>query len=103
MNYNQDTLTREAMAKRIQANLFVDLHDAQKSVEVILGCMLDTLNKKKNLKIRSFGTFKVYEKKERIGRNPKTKITVMIPKRFVIRFKASALLKKKIQGCFLNF
>ena len=56
------------------------------------------LIKSENVKISSFGTFKVNKKKERIGRNPKTKIEAMISARKVIKFKPSLELKNKINS-----
>ena len=50
----------------------------------------------KQIKISSFGTFQVKNKKERIGRNPKTKEEAKISSRKVVKFKASSIFKKKI-------
>ena len=52
--------------------------------------------KNKKLKISSFGTFKILNKKERVGRNPKTKERAIISSRKIINFKASSWFKKKI-------
>ena len=54
------------------------------------------LIKNKKVKIAKFGTFSVREKKQRIGRNPKTKESKIISKRNVILFKASKEFKKYI-------
>ena len=51
--------------------------------------ILKKLSKKKNLKIKNFGIFKVLYKKERVGRNPKTKQEYMIPARKIISFVSS--------------
>ena len=48
------------------------------------------------LKISNFGNFIKKNKKQRIGRNPKTKEVKVISSRNIIIFKASNLLKKKI-------
>ena len=45
--------------------------------------------------ISSFGTFQVINKKERIGRNPKTKEEAKISSRKIVRFKPSSIFKKK--------
>ena len=50
----------------------------------------------KEVKISSLGTFKTMNKKERVGRNPKTKIEAKISSRKVVKFKASSFIKKKI-------
>ncbi|PPR46406.1 MAG: Integration host factor subunit alpha [Alphaproteobacteria bacterium MarineAlpha5_Bin9] len=59
--------------------------------EIILGLIKDDY-----VKIHNFGTFKVKSKNSRLGRNPKTKIEVMIPSRKVISFIPSKHLLKKI-------
>ena len=48
------------------------------------------------LKISNFGNFIKKNKKQRIGRNPKTQEVKVISSRNIIIFKASNLLKKKI-------
>ena len=51
-----------------------------------------------DVKISSFGTFIVREKKERIGRNPKTGEEVPISARHVVTFRASNVLKSKVDS-----
>ena len=46
----------------------------------------------KDVKISSFGTFVIRQKKERIGRNPKTKEESIISSCKVVVFKASQKL-----------
>ena len=48
------------------------------------------------LKISNFGNFIKKNKKQRIGRNPKTKEVKVISSRNIINFKPSNLLKKRI-------
>jgi integration host factor subunit alpha len=48
--------------------------------------------------LSSFGTFTVRKKGQRVGRNPKTGIEVPIVPRRVAVFKASAIMKRKIQN-----
>ena len=56
------------------------------------------IKKNNKVKISSFGTFKILNKKERIGRNPKTKEEFNISSRNVITFKASKILLKYINN-----
>lgn len=51
--------------------------------------ILKKLSKKKTLKIKNFGIFKVHYKKERVGRNPKTKQEHMISARKIVSFVSS--------------
>ncbi len=50
----------------------------------------------KKVKIAKFGTFTLRNKKERLGRNPKTKEVKIIDARNVILFKPSKEFKKYI-------
>ena len=53
------------------------------------------------VKLSSFGSFIVRDKGERIGRNPKTGIEVPIEPRRVMVFKASNVLKARLNdGAF---
>ena len=50
------------------------------------------------VKLSSFGTFTVREKSQRIGRNPKTGVEVPIFAHRAVVFRASAIMKQKIQN-----
>ena len=56
--------------------------------------------KTRNLIIKNLGSFKIVFKKERIGRNPKTKEEHIISARKVISFIISQNLSKKIKELF---
>ena len=57
---------------------------------------LQNLKKKIKVKLSLFGAFNIRKKNSRIGRNPKTKETKIINSRYVVTFKSSKLLLKKI-------
>ena len=52
----------------------------------------------KKIKITNFGTFSLREKKDRVGRNPKTKEEKIITKRIVVLFKPSKEFKKSVNS-----
>mgnify|MGYP001215496617 FL=1 len=52
----------------------------------------------KKIKITNFGTFSLREKKDRVGRNPKTKEEKIITKRIVVLFKPSKEFKKFVNS-----
>tara|TARA_Y100000590_G_scaffold346538_1_gene396853 strand:- start:3960 stop:4259 length:300 start_codon:yes stop_codon:yes gene_type:complete len=54
------------------------------------------LIKNGKIKISNFGTFVVLEKKERLGRNPKTKEQAKISARKIVKFIPSDKIKNKI-------
>ena len=65
-------------------------------LEDIFQLILNNLIEHKKLKIAKFGTFELRKKKQRIGRNPKTKESKIISARNVILFKPSKEFKKFI-------
>ena len=60
--------------------------------------IVDSLLENQKVKISNFGTFSIRFKKERIGRNPKTKEIKNISERRVILFKPSKDFKKYINN-----
>ena len=65
-------------------------------LEDILEIILSNIIRHKKVKIAKFGTFTLRNKKQRLGRNPKTKETKIITARNVILFKASKEFKEYI-------
>ena len=60
--------------------------------------MKSTLETGEQVKISRFGTFNVKSKKVRKGRNPQTGETMVITARNVLKFNASPVLKRKVNG-----
>ena len=65
-------------------------------LEDIFELILLNIIKHKKVKIAKFGTLLLRNKKQRLGRNPKTKETKVISERNVILFRPSKELKKYI-------
>jgi integration host factor subunit alpha len=93
-----ETLTRAAIADAIHRRLGLSRAESLEIVESILDHMSDALAKGSNVKISGFGTFLLRDKAERIGRNPKTGVEVPITPRRVLTFRASQMLKDRIEG-----
>ena len=91
-------ITRKKLYNRIHKNLGFSKNIASQIVDDFFELLIDDLIKKKEVKISSFGTFKVIDKKERIGRNPKTKVVAKICARKIVKFKPSLKIKEKINN-----
>jgi len=89
-------LTRKDLSKKIYKTLGFSKNFSLSVVDNLFENLTDEIIKNNILKISSFGTFKVLNKKERIGRNPKTKVETKITERKVVTFKPSLLFKYKI-------
>ena len=91
-------ITRKKLYNRIHKNLGFSKNIASQIVDDFFELLIDELIKNKEVKISSFGTFKVIDKKERIGRNPKTKVVAKICARKIVKFKPSLKTKEKINN-----
>ena len=92
----QKNFTRKNLSNKIYKVLGFSKNFSRKIVDDFFEILISELIKSNRVKISSFGTFKVINKKERIGRNPKTKIEAKISPRKVVKFKPSMLIKEKL-------
>ena len=90
--------TRKDLSNRIYQNLGFSRNFSSTIIDNFFEILIRELLKSNKVKISSFGTFKVINKKERIGRNPKTKVEAIIVPRKVVKFKPSALIKEKLNS-----
>ncbi|MBI1394212.1 MAG: integration host factor subunit alpha [Alphaproteobacteria bacterium] len=92
----ETTLTRADLTDAIYRQLGVSRQESAMFVERIVEEICASLERGEQVKISSFGTFTIREKKMRMGRNPKTGEEVPITPRRVISFRASNVLKDQI-------
>ena len=85
--------TRYDLTNKISKNLGFSKNLSSKIIDDFFESIIDAIIKSNKVKISSFGTFSVLNKKERIGRNPKTKVSATILSRKVVKFKPSNTFK----------
>jgi integration host factor subunit alpha len=88
------------LADLVYKELGISKVEASNFIDDIFDLISFELEKKNKVKIANFGAFNIREKKQRIGRNPKTKEDKVISSRTVITFKPSKILKNKINKVF---
>ena len=88
--------TRKELSNNISKRIGFSKNYSSIIVDDFFETLIHHLVKSKQIKISSFGTFQVKNKKERIGRNPKTKEEAKISSRKVVKFRPSSFFKKKI-------
>lgn len=93
-----ETITRADIAEAVYEDVGLSRHESAAFVDSVLDIMSEELVRSGTVKISSFGSFAVRHKAERIGRNPKTGVEVPISPRKVLVFKASHVLKDRIQA-----
>ncbi len=93
-----ETLTRAELAEIIYNEVGISKPEASEIVDQFFEEIILDLIDGNSVKLTSFGTFSVKHKKERIGRNPKTKEEAVIDARRVISFRASKELKRRVNN-----
>ena len=92
------TITRADLAEAVYEQVGLSRNESSDLVEAVLQEISDALVDEGTVKISSFGSFSVREKGERIGRNPKTGVEVPILPRKVLVFRASHVLRDRINN-----
>jgi integration host factor subunit alpha len=90
------TLTRADLTEAVHDEVGLTRQDCAALVERTLGLMTEALEQGATVKLSGFGVFQVRAKRERVGRNPKTGEAAAIDPRRVIGFRASQVMKARI-------
>lgn len=93
-----ETVTRADLSEAVYQEVGLSRNESADLVESVLSEIADTLTRGETVKISSFGSFSVRQKGQRVGRNPKTGEEVPILPRKVLVFRASNVLKNRING-----
>ena len=90
MNKTQliDAIASEAGLTKVQA---------RQALEAVLTTTMQTLGRGEEVPIVGFGSFKVAERKARLGMNPQTKQKIEIPAARVVRFKPGSELENAVK------
>ena len=70
--------------------------DVRLSADLIQKVIIDSLKKRNRVEIRGFGTFCIRDRKSIRARNPKSGESIELAKRSIPYFRASKLLKQRI-------
>lgn len=89
------TVHKAAIIKNITKESMLSLEDASKLLESFLSSIKDQ-SKENSVKFSGFGSFSFKKTPSRIGRNPKTKDSYIIPLTTKLNFKPSNKTKGKI-------
>ncbi len=93
---NGKTLTRADLAEAVFQKVGLPRNESAEIVELVLREIVSSLERGDPVKLSSFGSFGIRDKGERIGRNPKTGQEVPITPRRVLVFRASNIMKQRI-------
>ena len=90
--------TRKDLSNKIYQKLGFSKNDSSLIIDNFFETLILELLRSNKIKLSSFGSFKIINKKKRIGRNPKTKEEAVILPRKIVKFSPSVLVKQKLNN-----
>jgi len=90
-------MTKRDLAVNIAQKTGITQSLIQKVIDALLGEITEVLARGEGIELRNFGVFKIKNRKERIGRNPRTGETVSIPPKKIVYFKVGKILKERVK------
>ncbi|RMH50325.1 MAG: integration host factor subunit alpha [Zetaproteobacteria bacterium] len=91
-------MTKADIVKAVYRRIGISKSESAQLVDDVLETIRRTLEGGEDVKLSGFGHFALRDKGARIGRNPKTGEEIMISPRRVVTFRASPIMKNRING-----
>ena len=91
------TVTRADLCEAVHQEVGLTRQDCSAMVERTLEMVAESLEAGETVKLSGFGVFQVRAKRARMGRNPKTGEPAEIEPRRVIGFRASQVMKARVE------
>ena len=92
------TITKSDLVNHLHENMGLNKVESKEIVEAFFEEIKNSLANDDEVKISGFGNFKILNKRERPGRNPKTGESAIISARRVVSFKAGQKLRTKVSN-----
>ena len=94
------TVTKAEIIQEVSSAIGLTKLETEAILNAVISKITKSLESKRRVEIRGFGTFGIKKREPRKARNPGTGEVVFLPERYVPVFKPSSLLKKNINDCF---
>ena len=91
-------LTKKDLVNLVYMQIGFSKQISENIIDEFFSLIITNLQKEGKIKISKFGTFSIREKKQRIGRNPKTKEEKKISERKVVLFKPAKEFKEYLNS-----
>lgn len=91
-------MTKADLIDEVAKAVDIPKKDAEVIVKTVFESVIDALHRGEKIELRGFGSFRLRERKARLGRNPKTGEAVEVPSKKVPYFKAGKELKELINN-----
>lgn len=92
----QPVMTKAGLVEEVARTVQVTKKQAEMIVNIVLDSIVDSLRHGEKIELRGFGSFRIRNRKSRLGRNPKTGEKVEVPPKRIPYFKPGKELKELI-------
>jgi len=90
------TMTKADLVEIVAASADVPRKQADQVVQVVLDSIVGALHGDEKVELRGFGSFRIRQRDERTGRNPKTGDKVHVPPKKIPYFKPGKHLREEL-------
>jgi integration host factor subunit beta len=91
-----ETLTKADLAKHLMDRLELGKKDADLLVNTFLESVIAALKTGEGVELRGFGSFRLRDRRGRVGRNPRSGESIEVPPKRVVYFKLGKELRNKL-------
>jgi integration host factor subunit beta len=89
-------MTRADLVDELAKEANLTKQDGEAVVDTVFAAITDALARGDKVEIRGFGSFKIRQRRSRVGRNPKTGASVSVPGKKVPFFKVGKGLRELV-------
>ena len=89
-------MTKAELVEKVASTIKLSQKETEVIVGIILQSITESLSAGDKVELRGFGSFRIRERKPRIGRNPKSGELVEVPAKKVPFFKAGKELRERV-------
>lgn len=89
-------MTKADIVDIISTSVGLTKVETETVVNGFMETVIDAMKRGENIELRGFGSFKVVKRAQRVARNPKTNVEVIVPEQFVPVLKVSKDFKEAV-------
>lgn len=90
------TMTKADLVDLVAEQADIPRKRADEMVQVVLESIIEALHRDEKVELRGFGSFRIRQRGERTGRNPKTGEKVHVPPKKIPYFKPGKFLREAL-------
>lgn len=91
-----ETLTKADLSQHLMDRLELGKKEADLLVNTFLESIIESLRSGEGIELRGFGSFRLRDRKARLGWNPRSGESIQVPPKRVVYFKLGKELRSKL-------